>query len=113
MKRSLREGTACPGARLAVTLGDYFLCLHNAFARRFVQLISHVAATGVDVTLPGVRAACVAKELADGRPTLHSARYGATAVSSECMVMWALHRSYGITNVRMLPDWADERKYLH
>jgi hypothetical protein len=86
-------------------------CLNNAFSRRFVRLVSHIAATGLDVTLPGVRDACVPDNIAQSHPNSHSARHGTNAVFSECMVMWALHRSYGVGNVRMLPDWADERHW--
>ncbi len=70
--------------------------------------MSHIAATGLDVTLPGVRDACVAETIADAHPTPHSARYGPNGVYSECMVTWALHRSYGVGNVNMLPAWADQ-----
>ena len=88
-----------------------FSCLNNACVCRFVRLVSHIAATGMDVTLPGVRDACVADDKFPGHVTAHASRHGPNAVYSECMVMWALHRSYGVGNVSMLPDWADERQW--
>ena len=70
--------------------------------------MSHVSVTGLDVTLPGVRAACVSDRVAPGHVTEHSSRYGPNDVYSECAVMWVLHRAYGISNVSMIPAWASD-----
>ena len=78
------------------------------FLYSFVRLMSHVSVTGLDVTLPGVGAACVSDRVAPGHVTEHSSRYGPNAVYSECAVMWALHRAYGISNVSMIPAWASD-----
>jgi hypothetical protein len=117
----------------AVCLAQYHrLC--NALALksipflRFVRLISHVSVAGLDTTLPGkhaamknsntlifysydfspgTRSACVSDHIPYAHVTSHSALYGANAVYSECAVMWALHRAYGVANVGLLPIWAN------